>query len=69
MSNDEHEESQDEEISDDSSNKNQPDHIMLSYQWNNQELVEKIYQYLTENQPISVWMDKHGGMQENVFLR
>lgn len=44
-------------------------HIMLSYQWDNQKLVEDIYLYLKEAQSMPVWMDKHGGMKENIFER
>jgi hypothetical protein len=44
-------------------------HIMLSYQWDNQKLVEDIYKYLENAQTIPVWMDKYGGMQDNVFQR
>ena len=44
-------------------------HIMLSYQWDDQKLVEDIYNYLKEEQKIPVWMDKHGGMQDNVMQR
>ncbi len=46
-----------------------PGHIMLSYQWDNQKLVEKVYNYLTNEQEIPVWMDVHGGMQSNIFDR
>ncbi|CAF1689701.1 unnamed protein product, partial [Adineta ricciae] len=45
----------------------QLEHIMLSYQWDSQKLVEKVYNYLTQHS-IPVWMDKNGGMQDNVFL-
>lgn len=44
-------------------------HIMLSYQWDNQKLVEDIYMYLKEAQSMPIWMDKHGGMKENIFER
>ncbi|UJR13105.1 hypothetical protein I4U23_000129 [Adineta vaga] len=52
----------------DNSNAQQFEHIMLSYQWDNQKLVEQIYDYLSKNQNIPIWMDKQGGMQDNVFL-
>ena len=41
-------------------------HIMLSYQWDNQELVLKVYEYL-KNQNLSVWMDIQGGMKLNIY--
>ena len=44
-------------------------HIMLSYQWDNQKLVEDIYLYLKGAQSMPIWMDKHGGMKENIFER
>ncbi len=44
-------------------------HIMLSYQWDDQKLVEDVYAYLQREQDIPVWMDKYGGMQDNVLLR
>ena len=47
----------------------EPTHIMLSYQWDNQKLVEKVYNYLKKEQEIPVWMDIHGGMQSNIFDR
>lgn len=36
-------------------------HIMLSYQWDNQELVAKVYDLIVEH-GINVWMDIHGGV-------
>jgi hypothetical protein len=47
----------------------EPSQIMLSYQWDNQKLVEKVYNYLKQAQKLPVWMDVHGGMQNNVFDR
>ena len=44
-------------------------HIMLSYQWDNQKLVEDFYMFLKEAQPVPIWMDKHGGMKDNIFER
>jgi hypothetical protein len=44
-------------------------HIMLSYQWDDQKLVEDVYAYLKSEQNLPVWMDKYGGMQDNVLLR
>ncbi|KAJ7387294.1 hypothetical protein OS493_004274 [Desmophyllum pertusum] len=40
-------------------------HIMLSYQWNKQELAEKVYNGL-RNHGINAWMDVHGGMKGNI---
>jgi hypothetical protein len=45
-------------------NKQMSKHIMISYQWNSGELVEKIFNHLTKTQSIPVWIDKHGGMHE-----
>ncbi len=39
-------------------------HIMLSYQRNSTDLVSKIFEYLTKNQSIPVWMDQHGGVKQ-----
>jgi hypothetical protein len=47
--------------------KSEPCHIMLFYQWDNQKLVEKVYNYLTQEQELPVWMDVHGGMQHNAL--
>lgn len=41
-------------------------HVMFSYQWDIQELVLKIYEYLTSN-GIPVWMDIQGGMKTNLY--
>jgi len=35
-------------------------HVTLSYQWDDQKLVNDIYNYLTENMHMKVWMDIHG---------
>ena len=35
---------------------------MLSYNWESQELVKEVYEYLTEMN-ISVWMDIEGGIK------
>ena len=40
---------------------------MLSYQWDNQELVAKVYDLIVEH-GINVWMDIHGGVTGE-FLR
>ena len=39
---------------------------MLSYNWNDQELVTKIYKKLSD-QGIQCWMDIHGGMKVNMM--
>uniref|UniRef100_A0A1I8GCP2 TIR domain-containing protein n=3 Tax=Macrostomum lignano TaxID=282301 RepID=A0A1I8GCP2_9PLAT len=40
-------------------------HVMLSYQWDKQALVKKVYEAL-QSQGIAVWMDIHGGMSGNI---
>lgn len=40
-------------------------HVMLSYQWNKQELAEEVYQGL-RSLGINAWMDIHGGVKGNV---
>jgi len=40
-------------------------HVMLSYQWNIQSLVEKVYQGL-RHLGINAWMDVHGGVKGNI---
>ena len=40
-------------------------HVMLSYQWNVQALVEKVYQGL-RHLGINAWMDTHGGITGNI---
>lgn len=40
-------------------------HVMLSYQWNKQELAEEVYQGLRSH-GINAWMDVHGGVTGNV---
>lgn len=40
-------------------------HVMLSYQWNKQDLAEKVYQGL-RSQGINAWMDVHGGVKGNI---
>lgn len=40
-------------------------HVMLSYQWNVQALVEKVYQGL-RHLGINGWMDTHGGITGNI---
>jgi hypothetical protein len=43
-------------------------HVMLSYHWDNKELVSKIYKVL-KSRNIPVWMDIHGGIGFNIFQR
>lgn len=40
-------------------------HIMLSYQWNKQDLAEKVYHGLRDH-GIDAWMDTHGGVTGNI---
>jgi len=40
-------------------------HVMLSYQWDNQSLVEKVYNGL-RHLGINAWMDVHGGITGNI---
>ena len=42
-----------------------PKHVMLSYQWDHQKLVEEVYNAL-EAQGLPVWMDIKGGMKGNI---
>lgn len=42
-----------------------PSHIMLSYQWDDQTLVKKVYDRLMEN-GFQVWMDIEGGVSGNI---
>ena len=41
-------------------------HVMLSYNWDNQELVKKVYTDLTKR-GINCWMDIHGGMKVDMM--
>ena len=41
-------------------------HVMLSYQWDTQELVKQVYAYLT-SKSIPVWMDIKGGIKCNLM--
>lgn len=40
-------------------------HIMLSYQWDDQALVKKIYKRLRDD-GLPVWMDVEGGVTGNI---
>lgn len=40
-------------------------HIMLSYQWDLQDLVKRVFQSL-KNRGLPVWMDVEGGMSGNI---
>jgi hypothetical protein len=42
-------------------------HVMLSYQWDDQKLVTDVYNYLTEQMKMQVWMDIQGGMTANIY--
>ncbi|XP_035493936.2 uncharacterized protein LOC118312945 [Scophthalmus maximus] len=42
-----------------------PSHVMLSYQWDDQALVEKIYNRLKDD-GLPVWMDIQGGVTGNI---
>jgi hypothetical protein len=43
-------------------------HVMLSYNWNSQDIVEKVYNILNDA-GIPTWMDIHGGMKDNTYIR
>ena len=43
-------------------------HVMLSYNWNSQDVVDKIYRILNAD-GIKVWMDIHGGMKDDKYKR
>ena len=40
--------------------------VMLSYQWNNQELVKKVFEILSAK-GFNMWMDVQGGMHDNIY--
>ncbi|XP_078361112.1 uncharacterized protein LOC144645411 [Oculina patagonica] len=40
-------------------------HVMLSYQWNKQDLAEQVYKGLRSH-GINAWMDIHGGVKGNI---
>lgn len=42
-----------------------PAHVMLSYQWDDQALVKKIYNRLKDH-GLPVWMDIEGGVTGNI---
>ncbi|KAL2098201.1 hypothetical protein ACEWY4_007408 [Coilia grayii] len=42
-----------------------PNHVMLSYQWDDQTLVKRVYDRLKED-GFSVWMDIEGGVSGNI---
>ena len=42
-------------------------HVMLSYQWDDQKLVTDVFNYLTEQMKLQVWMDIQGGMKGNIY--
>lgn len=41
-------------------------HVMFSYQWDIQELVSTIYEFLI-SKGIPVWMDINGGMKTQLY--
>lgn len=41
-------------------------HVMLSYQWDHQKVVEKVYEGLNKL-GIKTWMDTKGGMKNNII--
>jgi hypothetical protein len=43
-------------------------HVMLSYNWNSQGIVSKIYGLL-KAQNIPVWFNIEGGMKDNIYKR
>lgn len=43
-------------------------HIMLSYQWDNQEVVTEVYRRLSAKE-IPLWMDIQGGMKGHLSER
>lgn len=46
-----------------------PKHVMISYQWDHQELVKRIFEYLQSHQQWKIWMDIHGGMGASLAAR
>ena len=44
-------------------------HVMLSYQWNKQELVKEVYTGLRDMFGINTWMDIEGGVKGNINER
>ena len=42
-------------------------HVMLSYQWDDKKLVTDVYDYLTGQIGMKVWMDIKGGMKVNIY--
>lgn len=47
---------------------NEGEHVMLSYNWNSQNLVLAVHDIL-KAAGIKVWMDVNGGMQDNIYER
>jgi hypothetical protein len=43
-------------------------HVMLSYNWNSQAIVSKIYQIL-KDENIPIWFDIQGDMKDNIYDR
>jgi hypothetical protein len=43
-------------------------HVMLSYNWNSQTIVSKVYQIL-KDENIPIWFDIQGDMKHNIYER
>jgi hypothetical protein len=43
-------------------------HVMLSYNWNSQAIVSKIYKIL-KDENIPIWFDIEGDMKDNIYER
>ena len=43
-------------------------HVMLSYNWNSQDIVTQIYHILKDEQ-IPLWFDIQGDMKQNIYDR
>jgi hypothetical protein len=43
-------------------------HVMLSYNWNSQAIVSKIYKIL-KDENIPIWFDIQGDMKDNIYDR
>lgn len=43
-------------------------HVMLSYNWNSQDIVSQIYKIL-KDEHIPIWFDIQGDMKQNIYDR
>ena len=43
-------------------------HVMLSYNWNSQAIVSKIY-HILKDENIPIWFDIQGDMKDNIYDR